>query len=111
MQHLFAAIVGATVLCGTAFAAPSLDRSSLSVDENVMINTICGAARAQGASAYDTCVAQQLQALKTHPSPDRSALSAARSKAIASACDYVRRVGIGEYNSCLTKVMASTAAR
>jgi hypothetical protein len=107
MQHGLAAIVGASLFCGTAFAAPSLDRSSLSVDENVMINTICGAARTQGASAYDSCVGQQLEALKAHPSPDRSALSAARSKAIASTCDYVRRVGIGDYNECLRKAMAS----
>jgi S1-C subfamily serine protease len=108
MRHLLA-LVTATLLCGPAYAAaPPLDRSALSFDENLIINTICGAARSQGASAYQACVGQQLAALQAHPSPDRSGLSAAQNKAVESTCDYVRRVSIGDYNECLRKTLSAS---
>jgi S1-C subfamily serine protease len=93
---------------GQAQAAPSLDRSALSIDENVIINTICGAVRSQGAGAYDACIGQQLAALQAHPSPDRTGLTAAQNKALEVSCDYVRRVGIGDYNQCLSKAIEKT---
>src|ERR1700739_3051250 len=98
MKHVLAAAALLLALGEARAAAPSLDRSHLSVDENVIINTICGAARTQGASAYDTCTEQQLKARQDHPSPDRTAISFAQNKAVEDSCDYVRRVGIGDYN-------------
>jgi hypothetical protein len=106
------AVAFALLLLGRAGAAESLpDRSSLSYDENVTINTVCFQAGQQGRSAYNDCVRRQLAALKAHPSPDRTALSAARNRQIERACDYQRRVGIGEYNDCLTKAMAKPIAK
>jgi hypothetical protein len=106
MKHVSAAALTVLLTLGAAqAAAQALDRSTLSVDENVVINTICGAARGQGASAYDACVGQQLKALQAHPSPDRTGLSFAQNKAVEDGCDYVRRVGIGDYNDCLRKTL------
>ena len=108
MRHL---LVAAAIVAGLAQAqaAPTLDRSTLSIDENVMINTICGAARSQGGGAYDSCVGQPLAALAAHPSPDRSGLSATQNKAVGMSCDQFRRVGIGEFNECLSRAMAKTS--
>src|SRR5215831_470141 len=102
MRYLLVAAAMAAGLA-QAQAAPTLDRSTLSIDENVMINTICGAARSQGGGAYDSCVGQQLAALAAHPSPDRSGLSATQNKAVEISCDQFRRVGIGEFNECLSR--------
>ncbi len=113
MRHLPAAFVTAILLLGPllglgeAQAAPAPDRSKLSFDENLIINTICGAVRTQGGqSAYDGCVAQQIAGLQAHPSPDRSGLTPERNHAVEVACDYVRRVGIGDYNACLDKMVS-----
>jgi S1-C subfamily serine protease len=100
----------AIVMMGSAGAlAAPVDRSSLSLEENVIINTVCGPKRAESGGAYDSCVAQEVEALKAHPSPDRSALSATRNRAIEERCSYLRRQGIGEYNDCLAKAIAAPA--
>ena len=88
----------------TALSADSKpDRSTLSYDENVTINTACFLSRKQGDSAFDRCVRTQLAALRDHPSPDRSGLSAPRNRQIDYACGYYRRLGIAAFNDCLSK--------
>src|SRR5579864_7506892 len=67
-------------------AGSGLDRSQLSVDENVTINTACFPKHKQGESAFNSCVAAQIGALQQHPSPDRSGLSAQRNHEIEYAC-------------------------
>jgi hypothetical protein len=100
----------AVVMMGSASAlAAAVDRSSLSLDENVTINTVCGPKRAESVGAYDSCVAHEVEALKTHPSPDRSALSASRNRAADERCGYLKRQGIAEYNDCLAKAVAGPA--
>src|SRR5262249_8001588 len=87
------------------------DRSQLSLDENVLINQICGAVRSQGGQgAYDSCVAQQLAGLAAHPSPDRSGLTFEQNHALERSCDYVKHVAIGDYNACLAKTSAAQKA-
>jgi Trypsin-like peptidase domain len=91
----------------TARAAEALpDRSTLSYDENVTINTACFSASQDGHSYYERCVQAQIAALQKHPTPDRSGLSTARNRRIESVCAFQRRVGIGQYNDCLKKAMA-----
>jgi S1-C subfamily serine protease len=97
------------LLCGTAWAAPPPDRSALSYEENVVINTACAAAVPKGASAFNACVAKQLAALKEHPSPDRSGLSPSRNRAVEGVCHYLLRDGVGPYNDCIAKAMAGPA--
>lgn len=104
-------LIAALFFLGRAIAAEApVDRSALSYDENVTINTACFAASQQGKSAYDGCVRTQLAALKAHPSPDRSALSSATNRQIERDCTYQRRVGIGEYNECLKKALEKPVA-
>jgi S1-C subfamily serine protease len=111
MKEFYAVVALGLLLAAPVAAAPTpLDRSTLSLDENVAINTICGAVRKDGASAYDACVQRQLASLQAHPSPDRSGLPARRNAAIEKACDHLRRVDIGEFNACLTKAMAEAPA-
>lgn len=105
-------ILSACLLLGQAQAADAPpDRSTLSYDENVIINTVCFAAGQSGRSAYDTCVRGQIAALKAHPSPDRTSLSPARNEQIQHDCAYQRRVDIGEYNECLQSAMAKPAPK
>jgi S1-C subfamily serine protease len=109
--RLAGVLAAALLFLGPALAAEApVDRSILSYDENVTINTACFAASQQSKSAYDGCVRAQLAALKAHPSPDRTALSGAANHQIERDCSYQRRIGIGEYNECLKKAIA-TAAR
>jgi S1-C subfamily serine protease len=99
------AIIAGMALSGTAYALP--DRSSLSYDENTTINIACASANAQGAGAFQACVAQQLAALAEHPTPDRSGLSPAQARAVAKRCWPVKREGIARYNDCLKAAIAA----
>ncbi len=108
--QLAAIPVAALFFLQAANASDTPDRSKLSYEENVIINTVCFAASQQGNSAYDHCVQAQLDALKAHPSPDRSAISAAFNRAIEQRCGYTRSIGIAEYNECARKIMATPAA-
>jgi hypothetical protein len=100
----------ALVLSGAAaWAAP--DRAALSYDENVVINTACGAMAKQNNATFQSCVLQQMDALRTHPSPDRSGLSAERTRVIDTYCGYLRRKDIGQYNECVTKMIGTPAAQ
>lgn len=100
----------ALVLSGAAvWAAP--DRSALSYDENVVINTTCGAMAKQNNATFQSCVLQQMEALRTHPSPDRAGLSAERTRVIETYCSYLRRKDIGQYNDCVTKMIGTPAAQ
>ncbi len=85
------------------------DRSTLSYDDNVTINTACYAARMRGDGDFAQCVGDQVAALKAHPSPDRTQLSDGRNRAITRDCEYLRRIGVAEYNDCLAKAMADPA--
>jgi len=107
-----AVMIAAAIWLPVAARAAALpDRSSLSYDENVTINTACFDASQSSRSAYERCVDRQLAALQAHPSPDRSGLSAARNHQIEEMCGYQRRIGIGEYNECLKRAMAEPAPR
>jgi hypothetical protein len=108
-SRLAGVLFASFALTPLAFASDPPDRSRLSYDENVIINTACFAASQQGASAYDRCIRAQLAALQAHPSPDRTALDAVRNAQIERACSYPRRIGIAEYNDCVTKAMAAPA--
>jgi S1-C subfamily serine protease len=107
-MHKMLGIVGSLVLCSAAAwgetEAPT-DRSALSYDENVVINTACAKSQKLGDEYYRSCVAQQLAALKDHPTPDRADLTPAKARAIASKCDRLRHVGLGEYNDCVKQVI------
>jgi len=102
-------VFAAIAFSGAAWAAP--DRSALSYDENVIINTVCGTIAKQNNGAFQSCVQQQLEALRTHPTPDRSALSPERSRVVETYCGYLRRQGIALYNDCVTKMIGTPAAR
>jgi hypothetical protein len=97
------------LLPGMARAADQIDRSTLSYDENTIINTACSKSAAQGAGAFNSCVAQQLAALHDHPSPDLSGISKARKGAINDVCGYLRRQGIGPYNDCVRQALEHPA--
>src|SRR5579862_1632190 len=102
--------VASLVICGSAMAAaPGPDRSNLSFDENVLINTACAGVRARGDGPYYDCVNKQVAALQAHPSPNRSALTSAQNKAIEDRCGYLRRSGVAAYNDCVAKAMAGPA--
>jgi hypothetical protein len=101
-------VFAAIAVSSAAWAAP--DRSALSYDENVIINTVCGQIAKQNNSAFQSCVQQQLEALRTHPTPDRSALSPQRTRVVETYCGYLRRQGIGLYNDCVTKMIGTPAA-
>jgi S1-C subfamily serine protease len=100
------AIVGSMVLCAAAaWAAP--DRSSLSFEENVTINSVCLSAAKRGNGAFQSCIAEQMAQLHDHPTPDLSALSPSRVRAIEIECGYLRRQSIGTYNDCAARVIAA----
>jgi S1-C subfamily serine protease len=102
--------VASLMICGSALAAaPGPDRSSLSYEENVLINTACASVRARGDSAYYACVSKQVAALQAHPAPDRSALTQLQNKAIDDRCQYLRRTGVAQYYECVSKAMAGSA--
>ena len=102
-------VFAALTLCGSAWAAP--DRSALSYDENVVINTVCGTLAKQNNATFQSCVQQQMEALRTHPSPDRSGLTAERTRVIETYCGYLRRQDIGQYNGCVSKMIGTPAAQ
>jgi hypothetical protein len=109
MLRQLIAIAALSALSRGAFAGEApLDRSALSYDENVIINTVCAAADHKSKSAYDDCVRTQLDALMKHPSPDRSALSAQANLAIEHQCSDFRNSGFAEYNGCLTRAMSES---
>ncbi|HUB95106.1 MAG TPA: trypsin-like peptidase domain-containing protein [Stellaceae bacterium] len=103
------AVLATASLAASALAAEP-DRSSLSYEDNVSINTACHAAIAQGSDAFAACVTQQMAALKTHPAPDRTALGEAQARAIEDDCAYLRLQGVAPYNDCLTKAVATEPA-
>jgi S1-C subfamily serine protease len=99
------AIIGIFAFSGTAWAlAP--DRSALSIAENDTINVACYAMIKDGNSAFQSCVARQMAALKQHPTPDLSSLPPSRLRMLAENCNYLRRAGIAEYNDCLKDALA-----
>jgi S1-C subfamily serine protease len=102
------------ILAASCLAVPALagepDRSSLSFEDNVTINTACHAAIAQGPDAFQTCVSQQVAALKDHPAPDRTSLTEARTRTIQDSCEYLRFQGVAPYNDCLTGALASESS-
>ena len=102
-------VFAALAMCGSAWAAP--DRSALSYDENVVINTACSAIGKQNNGTFQSCILQQMEALRTHPTPDRSGLSAERVRVIETYCGYLRRKDIGQYNDCVTKMIGTPAAQ
>jgi S1-C subfamily serine protease len=99
------AIAGAVALCGSAWAAEAPDRSALSYDENVTINSVCATHLGESASSFHGCVAAEVSALRAHPTPDRSGLSPSRSKAVERQCEYLRRDGVARYNDCLRRAV------
>ena len=110
MLRTASVLVASLVISGTALAAaPGPDRSGLSYEENVLINTACASVRARGDAAYYGCVGKQVAALQEHPAPDRSALSPAQNKAVEDRCSYLRRTGVAQYYDCVTQAMAGPA--
>ena len=100
-------LVASLLVCGSAMAAPSgPDRSTLSYEENVLINTVCASARPKGDVAYYDCVSKQVAALQAHPSPDRSGLTQAQNRAIEERCRYLRRSGVAAYYDCISQSIA-----
>jgi len=100
-------LVASLLVCGSAMAAPSgPDRSNLSYEENVLINTACANARPKGDGAYYDCVGKQVAALQAHPSPDRSGLTQAQNRAIEERCRYLRRTGVAAYYDCISQAIA-----
>lgn len=104
------ALVATLLISAPTLALAALpDRSALSYEENVTVNTACAGALKRGDGAFNDCVSRQLSQLESHPSPDRSALSAEQNQAIESKCSYYRRSNIGDYNDCLKKAMETPA--
>lgn len=95
---------------GPSLAADSPDRSALSIDENVTINTACYTAHQSGDRAFNRCIADQMAQLKEHPTPSRAHVGKARMHDIERDCNYLRRVGIGQYNDCLRQGFAAPTA-
>jgi hypothetical protein len=114
MRHFLGWIAGVPVAlllsAATALADPPPDRSALSVDENVTINTACYAAHINGDRAFSRCVADQMAQLKAHPTPDRARVAKQRIRDAERDCTYLKRVGIGEYNDCLRQAYTAPAA-
>jgi hypothetical protein len=109
MRKILGAFAALVLGGAAAWAAP--DRSALSYDENVVINTTCGAMAKQNNATFQSCVLQQMEALRTHPSPDRTGLSTERTRVIETYCSYLRRKDIGQYNDCVTKMIGTPAAQ
>ncbi len=110
MLRYASVFVASLMICGSAFAvAPGPDRSNLSYEENVLINTACATVRARGDAAYYACVTKQVAALQAHPAPDRSGLTPAQNKAIEERCQYLRRSGVAQYYDCVSQAMAAPA--
>ncbi len=102
--------VASLVISGAALAAVSSpDRSSLSYEENVLINTACSKLRTRGDAAYYACVSKQMAALQAHPAPDRSGLTQLQNRAIEERCQYLKRAGVAPYYDCISKAMAGPA--
>ena len=100
----------AACLLGASALAAAPDRSALSFEDNVTINTACYGAHAKGEDAFDACVKTQLAALAAHPAPDRTALGESQVRTIESDCAYLRRIGLAQYNDCLSKATAAEPA-
>lgn len=95
------------MICGSAFAAPpGPDRSNLSYEENVLINTACAKMRPRGDAAYYGCVTKQVAELQAHPAPDRSGMTLEQNKTIDQRCQYLRRVDVAQYHECISQAMA-----
>jgi S1-C subfamily serine protease len=100
-------LVASLLVCGSAMAASSgPDRSSLSYEENVLINTACASVRPRGDAPYNDCVSKQVAALQAHPAPDRSGLTQAQNRAIEERCRYLRRTGVAAYYDCISQAIA-----
>lgn len=95
------------MICASAFAAPpGPDRSNLSYEENVLINTACAKMRPRGDAAYYGCVTKQVAELQSHPAPDRSGMTLEQNKTIDQRCQYLRRVDVAQYYECISQAMA-----
>ncbi|HUZ72964.1 MAG TPA: serine protease [Stellaceae bacterium] len=112
MKNTLLSALAALTLAGLPLAhASEPDRSALSYEDNVTINTACFDATKQGQDAFDRCVEAQLAALKAHPAPNRTMLDTRRAGAIQEDCVGLRRDGVAPYNDCLTReVVAATKA-
>jgi hypothetical protein len=99
-MHKMLAIVGVFAFSGVAWATVA-ERSALSNEENQTINIACWGEVQQGNSAFQSCVARQMQALQEHPTPDLSTLSPSRVRAVGERCGYLRRAGVAAYNDCM----------
>jgi Trypsin-like peptidase domain len=109
MKTMHLAALAALTLAGPALASEP-DRSALSYEDNVTINTACFDAHKQGEDAFTRCLVDQVAALKRHPAPDRSMLDAKTARRVQEDCVGVRRDGVAPYNDCLTReVTAATA--
>jgi len=108
MSRTVLAFVASLLIGGSAMAASMPDRSGLSYDENVIVNTVCFKARAKSDAAFNECVQKQITALQAHPTPDRSRLSAAQNHKVEDKCEFYRRVGIADYNDCVTAELAGS---
>jgi S1-C subfamily serine protease len=108
IPRIAAALAAALVAAPALAAAP--DRSSLSFEDNVTINTACFTARAKGEGAFQDCVRTQIAAVADHPAPNRTALGPDRAREIESNCAYLRRVGVAQYNDCLSKSITGQSA-
>jgi S1-C subfamily serine protease len=101
----------AAALAVLALAAPALaavpERSTLSYEDNVTINTACFDTRANGEVAFQDCIRDQLALVAAHPAPDRTHLSESRARQVESDCAYLRRVSIADYNDCLAGGVAA----
>ncbi len=111
MKKMLPSALAALTVAGLSLAhAGEPDRSALSYEDNVTINTACFDAHKQGDGAFDQCVEAQLAALKKHPAPNRAMLDARRARAIQEDCVGLRRDGVAPYNDCLTREVAAAAA-
>ena len=100
-------LLASLMICGSAFAAPpGPDRSNLSYEENVLINTACAKMRPRGDAAYYGCVTKQVAELQAHPVPDRSSLTSEQRKVVDQRCQYLRRVDVAQYHDCVAQAMS-----
>jgi hypothetical protein len=107
-MHKMLTIAFFLALSGSAWAADA-DRSSLTFEENRVINMACQKSAVQGGGAFNSCVAQQMVTLHDHPTPDLSGVSAKHKQAINEVCGYLRYQGIGPYNDCVRKALEHSA--
>jgi hypothetical protein len=107
-MHKMLTIAFVLAFSGSAWA-DGADRSTLSFEENRVINMACQKSAVQGGGAFNACVAQQMVALHDHPTSDLSSVSVKHKQAINEVCGYLRYQGIGPYNDCVKKALEHSA--